>query len=81
MESGFWLFVRAHNDPSGASATVIAGVEIPADAADGEIDVAQVIATSQTEHTESDSAQLTTTATVEVEVEQWYLYLPTIFSP
>ena len=48
----------------GESATVMVTVTIPTDAADGEIDMATVTATSQGDNVVTDSATLTTTAAV-----------------
>ena len=63
----------------GASTTVEVWVEVPSGATVGDADTTLVTATSQGDPGESDTLQLTTTATAAV--DDWYVYLPAIFNP
>jgi hypothetical protein len=60
---------------AGDSVAVIVHVDIPAGAADGDFDVADITATSVGDDTVSASSELTTTAVV----EGYMVYLPTVF--
>jgi hypothetical protein len=63
---------------AGDSVAVIVHVDIPAGAADGDFDVADITATSVGDDTVSASSELTTTAVVEVG-EGYMIFLPTVF--
>jgi uncharacterized membrane protein len=61
---------------AGTSATFQVVVEIPAGAGDGEIDVVTVAATSQGDGSQSDTANLTTTA--EVGPDNYQIFMPVV---
>ncbi|HLF91015.1 MAG TPA: NEW3 domain-containing protein [Anaerolineales bacterium] len=62
---------------AGESVTFTVDVDIPGDAANGDFDVTMVTATSQSDASATDSADLTTTAVVE-EPDGYIIYLPII---
>ena len=61
---------------AGTSATFQVVVDIPAGAGDGEIDVVTITATSQGDGSQSDTADLTTTA--EVGPESYQIFMPVV---